>query len=66
MQRCSNEFGMFGKGIFSFTCFHCIAVKFITFTFVGVMPSPHFIIKNTQTVSALFLPLNFMRIPTAV
>lgn len=43
---------MFGKGIFGLMCFHSIAVKFITFTFVGVTSSPHFIIKNTQAVSA--------------
>lgn len=43
---------MFGKGIFGLMCFHSVAVEFITFTFVGVTPSPHFIIKNTQAVSA--------------
>ncbi len=53
MQRCSNEPGMFGEGIFGLMCFHSVAVEFITFTFVGVTPSPHFIIKNTQAVSAL-------------
>lgn len=44
---------MFGKGIFGLMCFHSVAGEFITFTFVGVTPSPYFIIKNTQAVSAL-------------
>lgn len=52
MQRCSNEAGMFGKGIFSLMCFYRAAVEFITFTFVGVAPSAHFIIWNTQAASA--------------
>lgn len=53
MQRCSNELGMFGKGIFGLMCFRSVDVKFITFTFVGVTPPPHFIIKNTQAVPAV-------------
>ncbi len=52
MQRCSNEAGMFGKGLFGLMCFLSLTVEFITFTFVGVTPSPHFIIENTRAVSA--------------
>lgn len=33
-------------------CFHSVAVEFITFTFVGVTQSSHFIIQNTQAVTA--------------
>lgn len=46
MQRCSNELEMFGKGIFSFMCFQFSCQ-------IDHFHLPHFIIKNTQTVSAL-------------
>lgn len=54
---------MFGEGIFGVMCFHSAAVEFITFTFVGVAPSPRFIIKNTQTVAANFSDFSFSRGP---
>lgn len=43
---------MFGEGIFGLMCFRSATVEFITFTFVGVIPSPRFFTGNTQAAPA--------------